>query len=73
MLNAAGANDHLAAAKWLRQQGADWPPVLRHSGQEQRCHGLDSVAAHHLQSNTSRTICLYQQLSTVDCTDIDKP
>jgi Ankyrin repeats (3 copies) len=24
MLNAAGANDHLAAAKWLRQQGADW-------------------------------------------------
>jgi Ankyrin repeats (3 copies) len=29
MLNAAGASDRLAAAKWLRQQGAEWPPVLR--------------------------------------------
>jgi hypothetical protein len=29
MLNAAGANDHLAAAQWLRQQhNAEWPPVL---------------------------------------------
>jgi hypothetical protein len=29
MLNAAGAKGHLKAAKWLRQQGAEWPPVLR--------------------------------------------
>jgi hypothetical protein len=28
MLNAAGANSKLAAAQWLRQQGAQWPPVL---------------------------------------------
>jgi hypothetical protein len=29
-LNTAGANDQLAAAQWLRQQGAQWPPVLQH-------------------------------------------
>jgi hypothetical protein len=28
MLNAAGANDHLATAQWLRQQGAEWPSAL---------------------------------------------
>jgi hypothetical protein len=28
MLLRAGANNCLQAAKWLRQQGADWPPVL---------------------------------------------
>eukprot|EP00953_Heterococcus_sp_UTEX-ZZ885_P026686 14389-Heterococcus_DN1.PRE.1 len=28
MLNAAGAHSRLAAAKWLRQQGAGWPLVL---------------------------------------------
>eukprot|EP00953_Heterococcus_sp_UTEX-ZZ885_P042253 21482-Heterococcus_DN1.PRE.3 len=30
MLNAAGAHDNLAAAKWLRQQGAEWPDVIRY-------------------------------------------
>jgi hypothetical protein len=29
MLNAAGANSKLAAAQWVRQQGAEWPAVLR--------------------------------------------
>jgi hypothetical protein len=29
MLNAAGSRDYLAAAKWLRQQGAEWPAVLK--------------------------------------------
>jgi hypothetical protein len=29
MLNAAGAYKKLAAAQWLRQQGAEWPPMLR--------------------------------------------
>jgi hypothetical protein len=29
MLNAAGSHGHLAAAQWLRQQGAAWPAVLR--------------------------------------------
>jgi hypothetical protein len=28
LLNAAGSNKALAAAQWLRQQGADWPAVL---------------------------------------------
>jgi hypothetical protein len=28
MLNIAGAYNNLAAAKWLRQQGAEWPEVL---------------------------------------------
>jgi hypothetical protein len=28
MLNIAGAHSKLAAAKWLRQQGAEWPHVL---------------------------------------------
>jgi hypothetical protein len=28
MLNAAGARSRLAAAQWLRQQGAEWPTVL---------------------------------------------
>jgi hypothetical protein len=31
MLNSAGALDQLAAAQWLRQQGADWPAVLQHN------------------------------------------
>jgi hypothetical protein len=30
MLNAAGAHNKLAAAQWLRQQGAEWPLVLKH-------------------------------------------
>jgi Ankyrin repeats (3 copies) len=29
MLLLAGANDHLAAAQWLRQQGAEWPTSLQ--------------------------------------------
>eukprot|EP00953_Heterococcus_sp_UTEX-ZZ885_P020286 11358-Heterococcus_DN1.PRE.2 len=28
MLNAAGCNGELETAKWLRQQGAQWPAVL---------------------------------------------
>jgi tripartite-type tricarboxylate transporter receptor subunit TctC len=28
MLKVAGANNHLAAAQWLRQQGASWPAKL---------------------------------------------
>eukprot|EP00953_Heterococcus_sp_UTEX-ZZ885_P031708 16610-Heterococcus_DN1.PRE.12 len=32
MLSAAGANEQLAAAQWLRQQGAEWPAVLRMDG-----------------------------------------
>jgi hypothetical protein len=31
MLNAAGSNSKLPAAKWLRQQGAEWPAVLKHA------------------------------------------
>jgi ankyrin repeat protein len=31
MLNAAGVYDWIVAAKWLRQQGAEWPAVLRFS------------------------------------------
>jgi hypothetical protein len=31
-LNAAGANDHLHVAQWLRQQGAEWPATLQHDG-----------------------------------------
>jgi hypothetical protein len=29
MLLLAGGSSHLAAAQWLRAQGAEWPPVLR--------------------------------------------
>eukprot|EP00953_Heterococcus_sp_UTEX-ZZ885_P015942 8981-Heterococcus_DN1.PRE.1 len=29
MLNIAGAHNHLAATQWLREQGAEWPAVLR--------------------------------------------
>jgi Ankyrin repeats (3 copies) len=32
LLSAAGAFNQLAAAQWLRQQGAVWPSVLRYSG-----------------------------------------
>jgi hypothetical protein len=31
LLNAAGAYEHLDVAKWLRQQGAQWPAVLQHT------------------------------------------
>jgi hypothetical protein len=31
MLNNAGASNKLAAAKWLRQQGAEWPDRLHDS------------------------------------------
>jgi hypothetical protein len=30
MLNAAGAHSKLAAAQWLREQGAEWPAILRY-------------------------------------------
>jgi hypothetical protein len=29
MLDSAGAHNHLAAAQWLRQQGAEWPAQLK--------------------------------------------
>jgi hypothetical protein len=32
MLNIAGVYSNLAAAQWLRQQGAKWPAVLRNAG-----------------------------------------
>jgi hypothetical protein len=32
LLNLAGSCDHLDVAKWLRQQGAEWPAVLRFDG-----------------------------------------
>jgi hypothetical protein len=32
MLNAAGANNQLAAAQWLRQRGAQWPDALQYQG-----------------------------------------
>jgi hypothetical protein len=31
LLNAVGAFHHLAAAKWLRQHGAEWPAVLHYN------------------------------------------
>eukprot|EP00953_Heterococcus_sp_UTEX-ZZ885_P028200 15048-Heterococcus_DN1.PRE.2 len=31
LLNAAGAYEHLDTAKWLRQQGAEWPVELKHT------------------------------------------
>jgi hypothetical protein len=31
MLNVAGARGNLAAAKWLRDHGAEWPPILRYT------------------------------------------
>jgi hypothetical protein len=34
MLNAAGAWEHLEAAQWLKQQGAEWPDVLQHGVRE---------------------------------------
>jgi hypothetical protein len=33
MLNVAGARNKLAAAQWLRQQGVEWPTVLRYGKQ----------------------------------------
>jgi hypothetical protein len=33
LLNIAGAHNKLAAAKWLRQQGAEWPALLSLGGQ----------------------------------------
>jgi hypothetical protein len=32
LLNLAGLSEHLAVAKWLRQQGAEWPEVLGRNG-----------------------------------------
>jgi hypothetical protein len=34
MLNAAGAHSKLAAAAWLREQGAQWPAALRWNRQQ---------------------------------------
>jgi hypothetical protein len=31
MLNVAGASGKLAAVKWLREHGAEWPPILRYT------------------------------------------
>jgi hypothetical protein len=55
MLNAAGANQQLAAAQWLRQQqSAEWPPVLHYNGtfwsgdtlEWARAEGCDSPLNH---------------------------
>jgi hypothetical protein len=43
MLARAGWNNHLAAAKWLRAQGAEWPPKFAgHSG-DRGCWSLSTV------------------------------
>jgi hypothetical protein len=34
MLNAAGSREHLTAAQWLRQQGAEWPEQLIFNGHD---------------------------------------
>jgi hypothetical protein len=42
ILNAAGGHDRLEVAQWLRQQGAEWPLVLRtnyHTGGPVSWHG----------------------------------
>jgi hypothetical protein len=45
MLNAAGANDSLETAEWLRQQGAKWPAVLRYSERSWRGAALQWARA----------------------------
>jgi hypothetical protein len=34
MLNIAAVSDKLAAAQWIRQQGAEWPAVLKYNGKK---------------------------------------
>eukprot|EP00953_Heterococcus_sp_UTEX-ZZ885_P021771 12121-Heterococcus_DN1.PRE.8 len=34
MLNIAAVSEKLAAAQWLRQQGAEWPAVLKYNGKK---------------------------------------
>jgi hypothetical protein len=40
LLNVAGAYNRLAAVKWFRQQGADWPDVLRYINEVWSCSTL---------------------------------
>jgi Ankyrin repeats (3 copies) len=35
LLNIAGAHNKLAVAQWLREQGAEWPAVLRYTTQHE--------------------------------------
>jgi hypothetical protein len=44
-LNAAGASDHLVAAQWLRQLGAEWPDVLKRRDQFWSGHTLEWARA----------------------------
>jgi hypothetical protein len=34
MLNIAAVSDKLSAAQWIRQQGAQWPAVLKYNGRK---------------------------------------
>eukprot|EP00953_Heterococcus_sp_UTEX-ZZ885_P028202 15048-Heterococcus_DN1.PRE.4 len=47
LLNAAGAYEHLDVAKWLRQQGAQWPDALQHA-----CRALLGIHLKHWKGET---------------------
>jgi hypothetical protein len=53
MMRAAGANSKLAAVKWLRHKGADWPAILQYSG---RCWSGDTLVWARQQGCTSKTM-----------------
>jgi hypothetical protein len=65
MLRAAGANGKVAAAQWLRAQGAAWPARLQYTfnHKQQQWSGAvlewaRSEGSHHLLSNTLVTITI---------------
>jgi hypothetical protein len=43
-LNAAGTDNHLQTAQWLRQRGAQWPALLGYSAALDELWGGDTLA-----------------------------
>jgi hypothetical protein len=67
MLTLAGAYDHLAAAQWLRQRGAEWPTVLHFNGTDwsgdtlewARAEGCDSPLINDEDITVVKVCCAY--------------
>jgi hypothetical protein len=52
LLNVAGAFNQLAAAQWLRQQGAEWPDLLQYRYEALHAPGFVSSAATSWRNET---------------------
>eukprot|EP00953_Heterococcus_sp_UTEX-ZZ885_P039370 20183-Heterococcus_DN1.PRE.2 len=69
MLNCAGVCSKLAAAKWLRQQGAQWPSRLRAHDPKALCCGA-AKCYNGRELKAVMHLCTIDELSCAESDDM---